>query len=299
MSPSPRSKGLALGWMVLALMAAPVTALAQPITISVGTVESEKRCTLYEESAGSSAMIATPYGFAAASSWRTWLVRDCVDNFASIRTSIEAALAASGKFVVKPSGGAYVVSGRISDVSGDDAPPAQAPNPGKDGYSVATTHMVVNMDVSVKDAAGRIVHGALLTKKIETSSDIKIDDLHSWNRQSGQVLYTTLQHQVALAVARKVAFQLVPLRVVSSDGRSIQVNYGAPLLELGSMLQATSPDGREAIRYSVTSAGGQSAIAQIDGDGNASKIAPGSTVILIEPEDPAANGRRLKRVELP
>ncbi len=104
---------------------------------------------------------------------------------------------------------------------------------------------------------------------------------------------------MALAVARLVAFHVVPLRVVSSDGGQIQLNYGSPLLKLGTIVQATSPDGLTTVRYSVTSASPGSAAAQAEGDADASRITPGSVASVIEADDPAANGRRYKKVDLP
>jgi len=297
---SPR---LAAAAALLCLAALPATVRAQPRggapSISVGRISTERTCNLYEESAGRTAVAASAYGYAASASWRTWLVRDCVDNFASLRTSLEAALAGSGKLSVRPSGGAYVVTGRISDIGGEGgAPPASGPQRNSD-YAISSSSMFVNMDVTVRDAAGRIVFGQLLTKKIETGSDISTGGFRTTTSSSGQGLYTKLQHEVALAVARQVSFRLVPLKVVGGDGRTIQLNYGSPLLTLGTMIQATSPDGGAVARYNVTSATGATATAELEGDGETARIIPGSTAVVLEPDDPASNGRRFKRVELP
>jgi hypothetical protein len=267
-----------------------------PLSVSVGRFTSEKTCTLYEESAGKSAFVATPYAIAAADSWRTWLVRDCVDNFASIRMSLQDALAASGKFVVRQSGGAYVVTGRISDFGGGGGPAPDVPT-GRDGYSVSSQQMFVNADLALRDASGRILFGGLLTKHLETGYDIKTPGFRATGAKSGQALYGELQHEVAFAAARLIAFHLVPLKVVSGDGQEIQLNYGSPLLALGTTVKVTSPDGATTIRYNVTSAGSGEATAEIDGEGDVSRIVPGSVATVIEADDPA--GRRLKRVELP
>ncbi|HYF23034.1 MAG TPA: hypothetical protein VD929_06515 [Caulobacteraceae bacterium] len=283
-------------------VSAPTPATAQPATpiaISVGRIDSEKRCTLYQESAGDAALFATQESVAAFASWRTWWVRDCIDNFASLRTSIEAALASTGKFVVKPSGGTYVVSGRISDLSGENAPPARAAPAGPHDYSFERNFMFVNMDVVLRDSGGRTIHGGLLTKQMETSYDINAGGRRAYGSTSGQALFTQMQHQVALAVARQVAFRLVPMKVTSSNGSSIRLNYGSPLLTMGTMIEATSPDGGTVVRYAVTSSNASTATAELDGDGDPARIVPGSTAVVIEPEDPAANGRRMKRVNLP
>lgn len=268
-------------------------------TVTIGKISSEKSCSLYEMSAGRSTTIATPRVLATASEWRTWLVRDCIDNFASLRTSLEAALAASGKFIVKPSGGAYTVSARISDVSGGDGGEPAIPPVGDGGFSVSSSRMFVNMDVTVKDAAGRTIHGGLFTKSLETGAAAEVGDFRTSSSRSGQALYGQLQHEVALAAARSVAFRLAPMRVVGGGGRQIRLNYGAPLLSLGAVVAVTSPDGASTARYLVSVAGQGSATADADGDGAFAAIAPGATAVLIEPDDPAANGRRLRRVDLP
>lgn len=283
---------------LLALAASPA-AQAQPRSgpsISIGRIGSERTCTLYQESAGRSAVVATPYTLAAASSWRTWLVKDCVDNFATMRTALQAALASSGKLAVRQAGGAYQLTGRISDVSGGGTDVST--DSARDGFGVGVSFLRVGMDITVTDAAGRIVFGQLVSKKIETGSDVGADDFRATSSEAGRGLYTRLQHDVAIAVARKVSFRLVPLQVVGGGGRTIQLNYGAPLLTLGTMVMVTSPDGAT-VRYNVTSASDNSATAEVDGEGDIGRIGPGSTGVVIEADDPAANGRRMKRVDLP
>lgn len=296
---SARSTSRLAAAAALLLVFLPGLAAAQPMKISIGKITAEQRCTVYQESEGASALVVTDRALAAVSTWRTWLVKDCVDNFPSLRTSLSAALAGSGKFVVTNGGGDYVLSARISDVSGDGQPRPTAPNPGRDGYAVATGSMLVNLDITLTDRSGAIVYGGMLSKEIETGYDTKVDNFRAYGSSSGQAMYTKLQHEVALAATRKIAFHLFPLRVTGGDGRTIRLNYGAPLLTLGTMVQATSPDGGTVVRYSVTSSDAGSAIAEREGDGNASRIVPGSSAIVIEPEDPAANARRFRRVELP
>ena len=277
----------------------PAAVQAQPRgvpAISVGRISSERTCTLYRESAGRSAMVATPYTVAAASSWRTWLVRDCVDNFPTLRTSLQAALASSGKLSVRQSGGA-VLTARISDITGGGAEPSA--DTARDGFAAASNFISVSTDVTITDPSGRIVFGQLVTKKLETGSDIDVDGFRATSSEAGRGLYARLQHEVAIAVARKVSFRLVPLEVVSGGGRTIQLNYGSPLLTLGTTVMVTSPDGRATVRYNVTSASDNSATAEVDGEGDVGRIVQGATGVVIEADDPAANGRRMKRVDLP
>jgi hypothetical protein len=281
-----------------ATIASPVSAQEGP-AMSIGRLSSVKSCTLYQNSAGRAGAVATPYATAAFASWRTWWVKDCVDNFASMRASLESALAASGGVRLRADGG-YIVSASLSDTSGGPGAAApNAPNMGAGGFSIATTGMRINADVTVRDRAGHIVFGTLLTKTIEIGSDIKVGGFETSSNDSGQALYGRLQHEVALAVARAVAFHFTPLRVVDGDGRQIRLNYGTPLLALGTIVQATSPDGATTIRYNVVSAADGFATAHVDGGGDAARIVPGSRAIVIEADDPAANGRHYEKVELP
>lgn len=261
-------------------------------TVVIGRILSQKSCTLYQESAGRSAMVATPFAMAASESWRTWLVKDCVDNFATIRTSLEAALASTGKFAVRTSGRGYTLSGTIAQVGEEGASASGG------GYSSASRRMFVSMDVTLRDAAGRMIYGGLLTKHLETGSNLSTPGLSTGASQSGEAVYTELQHQVALAVARLVAFHIDPLRVVGGDGREIRLNYGSPLLTLGAIVHVTT--GADTVRYNVTSASPEGATAEVDGEvGNPAGIGPGALASMVEADDPAANERRIKRVDLP
>jgi len=280
----------------------PAAASGQPgerPAMSVGRIATVKSCTVYQQSAGRAGAIVTPYAAAAFASWRTWFVKDCVDNFAAMRASLEAALAASGGVRLRSDGG-YSLWLSLSDVSGGPGAAApDAPDMGQGGFSIATTGMRVAADVTVRDRAGRIVFGTLLTKTIEIGSDIKVGGFETRSNDSGQALYGRLQQQVALAVARAVAFHFTPLRVTGGDGRHIQLNYGAPLLTLGTTVQATSPDGATNVRYNVVAASEGVATAEAEGGGDPSRIVAGSRATVLEPDDPAANGRRYQKVELP
>ena len=279
---------------------APAAAQSIPSSaVSVGSFSSEGTCSLIRRSAGSSALVVTEDVVAAAARWETWFERDCVDNFATLRRSIEAALAASGKVSVSPGAG-YVVSGRVSDIGTFGGPGGAPPS---EGYLVASGGLFANLDILVRDRAGRTVFGTLITKRIETASAVVVRDqtreFSARDGRSGQALYTELQHALALAAARQIAFQVTPLKVVAGGGDKIQLNYGAPLLAFGTIIQATSPDGFSSARYTVVSAGPSTAVAKVDGGGNTAQIGIGSSAVVLEPEDPASNARRFDRVDLP
>jgi hypothetical protein len=296
--PALRTLAILGGLLALGLCAPPAEAQPRAHTISIGRISSTKTCTFYQESAGKSSAVITAYGAAQSESWRTWLVKDCVDNFATMKTSLEAALAATGKFALKPSGGTYLLAGAVSQVGIDGNPAPRAPA-AQGGYGEATGGLFVSMDITLRDASGRTVYGGLLTKHMETGSAFNSSGFDSRSARSGEGLYTELQHQVALAVARLVAFRIEPLRVTGAQGRQIRLNYGTPLLTLGAIVHANSPDGGPPVRYRVTSANTDSAFAELDGEGNPARIVTGATATVIESDDPTANERRVQRVDLP
>jgi hypothetical protein len=263
-------------------------------SIVVARISSEKSCTLYQESAGTSSMVATPYMVAASESWRTWLVKDCVDNFATIRGSLQSALASTGKFNVKTAGAGYTLSGAISQAGEEGGGVSSA------GYSVSSRKMFVSMNINLRDPSGHTIYGGLFTKHMEIGSSGRAQGVETSSSQSGEAIYTELQNQAALAVARLVAFHIVPLKVVGVNGKNIQLNYGSPLLTLGAIVHATSPDGSTTVRYTVTSAGQEGAAARVDGEvGDWSRIGPDSLANVVEADDPAANERRIEKTDLP
>lgn len=280
----------------LLMTPAQVHAQAGP-AILIGAFDAEEACTIYQQYAGRRAEYADTYVYASYTSFFTYLVKDCAQNFPSLRTALQAALASSGKFAQRAGG--YVVTGHLSRVSGTGGSAPDAPDMGPGGFSITSSSMFVTMDFTVKDARGRIVFGDVVTKKIEVSSDINVNGFRATSSQSGPGLYGVLQKELSQAIARKIAFHFVPLEVIRNDGTEIQLNYGTPLLALGQMVQATAPDGSAVARYRVTSASNGSSLAELEGDGRYQRIIPGSQAIVIESDDPAANGPRFKRTPLP
>ncbi|MFX7988762.1 hypothetical protein ABTK55_19505, partial [Acinetobacter baumannii] len=90
-------------------------------------------------------------------------------------------------------------------------------------------------------------------------------------------------------------FHFDPLRITMVNGKIIGLNYGAPLLPLGTIVQAIGADGLP-LRYHVIAAADGSSTAQLDGDGDYQSLQPGAPVTAIEADDPAANQRRFNRV---
>jgi hypothetical protein len=74
------------------------------------------------------------------------------------------------------------------------------------------------------------------------------------------------------------------------------LSYGNPLLPLGAQVSVAGRDGRPQ-RYRIVDATPGSADA--DPVGDASPVAPGAIATIVEDDDPAANARRFRKVDLP
>jgi len=265
--------------------------------IAIGTVHTTKSCTTYLMGSGRDRVGVTPYSAYAESSWRTWLVKDCQTNFATMRTSLEAALAASGAFAVGQGG--YRVNLTVSDIGEQARASVNTPGYSPEAYAVGSGTLYVALDLTITDRAGRSVYGGLITKRIETGSYSGANGFATADLQSGEGVYSVLQHEAALAAARAVAFHIAPLQVTARSGKMVRLNYGAPLLPFGGQVDVRSGDGFDRLRYRVTSADAGEAVAELEGDGVGADIQPGTLATYVEDDAPTANARRTRREELP
>lgn len=287
---------LLLFWAALSAGLGAAASAQSPMRFTVGDITTKQDCKYFMESEYRHADVATPWLYASKTSWRSWLVKDCVTQFDTMRHSLEAALAATGKFVVGPGG--YRVNVTINDVSGG-GPAPDVPAVGDRGYAFSKAGIMTSYSVTVTDRAGHVIYGGLGTKTVETGSKINADGTYSWTNMGGDAIYGVLQTELALAIARSVAFKIVPLTVTEVDGGRIGLNYGAPLLKLGSSISVNGSNGLRTVRFLVVSAQNGTAIAEVDGDVDTSAIRPGAEATFAEDDDPAANGRRYDRVRLP
>jgi hypothetical protein len=256
--------------------------------VSISHLQSQQTCSTYQMSAGRSSVTVSPYMANATASWRTWLVRDCVDDFATVRATLQAALTA-GLDAPGP-GGLYTLSGTIATMG------ATSTGATGDDYDVRSDRAAVTFSYVIRDAAGRVVFGGTVEKTVETGATIQGSDAAASATIDGQAVYKRLENAISVAVARAVLFHIAPLRVIDSQEGDIRLNYGAPLLGVGTMIQAPSANGRS-LRYVVSSASRGQAVAEADGERG--PVAVGDEASVIEPEDAAANARRYHKVELP
>lgn len=299
------------------VVAAAAAALAGSITplaaqererVNVGTITSTQTCTYFRNYSGSTleygeeyyariwgAAAAARY-YAAHTTWRSWVVKDCQSNFQTLRSAVEGALASSGRLTTGRGG--YTLDITISDI-GETGPTQNAPVNDPNGYWTSWGTANATVSYVLKDAAGRNVDGGVLTKTIEMSRTIDTQDFTMRVAEPGASVYDLMQRDVAQMLARKVAFGIDPLRVTAVEDDLIEVNYGGALLPVGSILDVRPSRGLGAIRYRVVSATQSDATAQVDGDNDVSNIDIGNLATFIEEDSDAASARRFKRKRLP
>ena len=216
-----------------------------------------------------------------------------MDHFASLKSTLRATLASAGHgLVVANAGAQFTISGAISDIRSTSQSMRQR------GVSDDRNAWEVTFSLVVKDRSGRAIAGQTINKSIDLDRAIAAGGFTSASSVDGEGLYTALEKEVAIAAARYVAFRFNPIRVQSVSGQKIVLNYGAPLLDNGDLVQLISPDGR-LIKFTVQgSAGGQS-VASVEGRQDISSLNPGAVVEYVDPSSPSANGRRFERVDLP
>lgn len=301
----------ALGLALLGFSAAPAAGQDAPVRVSIGSFTSEQRCTLYAVTSGSEAMVsdrsgavaADAYGYAAASrstlawarAWRTDLVRDCVSNFTNLRNSVTAALAASGRIAVVPPGtrGALVLTGRVSDVG------VASSVTNERGNNQSVGNATLTVDLSLAGPGRGVQFGGSIVKTLAFDEQYESGDYSSSRTQSDSVTYSRLQRELALAVSRAVAFHLSPIRVIGNSGRRLRVNYGTPLLTVGSTVNVDGGLATGIIRCMVVAASTGFADVEAAGGRDLTGVQPGSVATFAEPEDPASNTPVFPNVELP
>jgi hypothetical protein len=315
----------------LACASLPVAAqepVSGPVAIVMGSIEAAQECTLYEGvrysnksrakgsstayaagagsgyagpggSGGSAAFAAgasSSYSASSETSFETFFIKDCQSDFGGVRQALEAALASSGAITIAKKG--YRLSARVENAVPVTQGFVDTSLTGK-GYGTASEGLKVTMSLKLTDANGRSIFGSLVDAQIETGSASIVRGTVAASVSDGEAVYTFLQRELAMVAARKLAFHFKPLQVTGAQGKKVKLNYGGPLLEVGTLLAVTSPDGFSSSRYRVTSVAAGSAIATQLGDANVSSITAGSSALVIEKGDPAANESNLEFVPLP
>ena len=298
---------LALIAGLAALAAVPAQAQGD-LRVGIGSITSTQSCTYYRNYSGSrlaysESEYARYWGAAAArryylshTTWHSWVEKDCRENFRNLRSTVEAALASTGRLSV--GSGGYYLDITISDIS-STAPASGAPVRGDASYRMSWGTAVVTASYTLKDRSGTSVDGGVITKRIEMSQTLDTEGMRVRTSEPGGAVYDLMQNQVALNIAREITFTLDPPQVIRVDGDLIEINYGRPLVALGDRLDVMKTRGIGAIRYRVISASDNDAVAEVQGDNDTSDIDPGNRVTFIEGDSDAANSRVLQRRRLP
>lgn len=277
-------------------------------TVQVGTITSTKSCTTYRNYEGSrlsyseseyarywGAAAARRY-YAAHTTWRSWVVKDCQDNFRTLRSSIEASLASTGRITVARGG--YTLDVTISDVSAD--PPATSrPVRGEASYRTSWGKALVTANFTLRDRGGASVDGGIMTKRIEMSRTLDTNNIRVRVSEPGGAIYDLIQNEVALQIAREVTFGLEPVEVIGVEGDRVEINYGRPLVNVGDQFDVEQLRRIGAVRFRVITAGDRTSVAQVRGDVDPSDVDIGSAVSFVEADSDAANARVLRRNRLP
>lgn len=294
---------------VIGLVGLSASARAQEqAAVNIGTVDTPMSCSYFRNYEGSrlayseseyarwwGAAAARRY-YAAHTTWRSWVVKDCQSNFQTLRHSLEAALASSGRITTGPGG--YTLNITISDI-GETAPANNQPVRGENSYRTSWGTAVVTASYTLLDRSGATIDGGMITKRVEMSRTLDTNRIRVNTYEPGESVYDLVQSAVAKAIARDVVFAIDPVIVTAVEGNLIEINYGQPLVALGDRLDVDRSRGIGSLRYRVISATNYSATAEVDGDSDTSDIDPGNEVTFVEGDSDAANARRYRRVPLP
>jgi hypothetical protein len=280
-------------------IAGPAYAGEMKTLIAVAPIAARQECQLYRgtsgslrtHSEGSANIHANLFGVGAGARsesdvdlrWRTFFVQSCVRHFDGIRAAIEAALASSGTVVIGP--GAMVLRGTVGNFAKAGSNYNDTSLTGQ-SYGISSQGITVTFDFTLSDRAGRKIFGVPVSAAIDTGLQVNARGTSVGDQSSGEGVYSQFEQQIAKAAARAVAFHFTPLTVVSKTARATQFNYGAPLIEVGQTIAATSPDGNSSFRYRVVSVGDRTALATpLGGLGDEAAVGPGSKGRVLESAD--------------
>jgi len=305
-----------LPYLLVAMLSEPSAAQTRQETrmqsIGVSELSSQLDCTIYEESSGTdttvtrsrSGVYADPFAVvgvnstaqATFSTWKTWYVKDCVDHFPSLKLSLRSALAAARMPLNVTSGKADLyLSGALSATSSESSPLITDADT---KISIKYNRMKIFFNFEVRDKSGQVIYGDQAQASVDEDSQISAMGTTIKESRSGEGLYSKLEQNMAVAVARKIALHFKPIRPVSIESDVIVLNYGNYILPVGSKLRATNGKGFS-VFLNVVSSDDFNSVANIDGDGSEIEITPDWVISFLDSENPNTNGRRFKRNDLP
>lgn len=226
--------------------------------------------------------------------WGLWMIDECRNNFQALAARVGSAIQESGRLTLSNPRGrgapTYRLSGSVTELGVN-----------RSGFAEQDSSQDVSSAVGAFDfrlidvRTGQVVLARTVTRTVEMGGVTSARGVTGYNANNAQAVYTEIQRQIGLDVARSVAFHVDPLRLTYVEGRDIGLNYGSPLIEMGSMIQVSSGRGRAA-RYRVIDVTPTGAVAEAIGAERATDL----TNLVNVVDDPVMqNARRNRRVELP
>lgn len=227
--------------------------------------------------------------------WGLWIIDECRNNFHALAARVGSAIQESGRLTLSnPRGRAapsFRLSGAVTELGVNRSGFSDSGGSAQD-----VSEAVGAFDFRLIDTrTGQVVLARTVTRRVEIGGVTSARGVTGYNANDAQAVYTEIQRQIGLDVARSVAFYVDPLRLTYVEGREIGLNYGSPLIEMGSMIQVSGGRGRAA-RYRIIDVTPGGAVAEAIGPELATDINNPVNVV----DDPnLQNARRYRRVELP
>jgi hypothetical protein len=282
------------------------------VTMNVSEISSQLDCTIYEESSGTDTTLtrsrtgvySDPFfavgiestAQATYSTWETWYVKDCVDHFPSLKSSLQAALTdPNGPILVVRNKPEYHLTGALSATSTESGPSVKDEDT---GLSISSNRMKLHFSFTVQDSKGRVVFASAVQSHINENSDVSLGQTSIKERADGEGLYTALEQRLAKEVARRIAFHFKPIKAQTFVKDRIELNYGANFLPVGSILTAIS-DRLNSVNLRVVAVNSQKAIAIVEGGIELSGKPEDWAISYAGPDGPETNRRRFQKVKLP
>ncbi|WP_343347800.1 hypothetical protein WJT74_05505 [Sphingomicrobium sp. XHP0239] len=284
---------LFVGAMLMHCAAIPAAHAQQ--RVSIGEIEAAQFCQYFREYSDDSALLASPSMIAAVRSFRSWIVKDCVSEFPTLRQQVEAMLASSP--VVGVGGHGWTIDIALTALV--DGGVAMAPDPGQNGYAISSSSSEVTLSFIVRDRSGASIGGRSMNVPIETGHDIRAGSVRSTGAVAPETAYNRMHREIARRIARDVSFLVEPLEVVSVDDDLVALNYGSPLLETGDQLRIASAGDLATMAFRVANASSNRAIAEMDGDYDSRLVEVGAAVSVAEGGSQESQARRYRRKRLP
>lgn len=287
---------------------------AEP-TLKVGSFTAEETCHTYvlewgrevaataSSASHGSVTAADGYGYARATAarsssaayyareWGSEIQRECTQNFPNIRSTLASSLASVGGMPISAQG--LTLTGRVTQIG------YQSNSLETQSTAVSNDEMIMGVEFQLRDNRGDIVFGGSILKRVLLASTSNNSENGFVSDGSGTAGFIRAQNEIGFAVARAVLFRFRPLQVVEVDEKELSLNYGAPIVPIGSSIIVQGSRSLRGNRLTVVSAMQGTSIAESDARIRLDDVAPGAIVTFVENDDPAANSRVHRTVDLP